>query len=424
MQVTIEPGNISGTISAPPSKSMTQRAYAAALLHKGKTIIHNAGRSEDEAAALGVIQQLGAKVVNQANNSIEIISDGVNPNASEINCGESGLAARLFTPIAALSDKTIQINGRGSLLQRPMEGFGEVLPALNASLKDFNGCVPFAVQGPMLATNITVDGKGGSQFLSGLLFALSSCATEPVIITVTELKSKPYIDMTLGMLAKFGKVIRHNDHKEFYIDPAQFVHKETVEINIEGDWSGAAYFLVAGSIAGDVTVRNLDVSSSQADRVVLDVLRSAGAGVTINEDSICVKKAQLNGFEFDATHCPDLFPVLAILAACCEGESYIGGVHRLFHKESNRAESISEMLQNFDVPFSLEDDVFCITGVRKLQGTVIDTYGDHRIVMAAAVGALRAGSRVDIHGAEAVKKSYPGFFEDLILLGGRCKLAT
>ena len=419
MQATIEPGNINGAIAAPSSKSMTQRAYAAALLHKGKSIIHHAGNSEDEKAALNVIQQLGVDVTH-LESVLHLTSSGVNPVGNSINCGESGLCARLFTPIAALSDKAIKIEGQGSLLQRPMDGFREILPALHVELNDFNGYVPFTIQGPMRATDITLDAAGGSQLLSGLLFALSSCATVPITVTVKELKSKPYIDMTLDMLAHFGKILSHNDYQEFYIDPARFVHKETIEVSIEADWSSAAYFLVAGAIAGDITIRNLNINSAQADKAILDVLQNAGAAVTIDGNSVSVKKSRLKAFEFDATHCPDLFPVLAILAACCEGESYIAGVHRLFHKESNRAESISEMLQNFDIPFSMEDDSFCITGVKKLQGTVIDAYGDHRIVMAAAVAALRAGTRVDINGAEAVKKSYPAFFEDLILCGGKC----
>jgi 3-phosphoshikimate 1-carboxyvinyltransferase len=149
----------------------------------------------------------------------------------------------------------------------------------------------------------------------------------------------------------------------------------------------------------------------------------AGAGIEQGENSVTVKKAQLKGFELDATHSPDLFPILAILAACCQGESYINGIHRLHHKESNRVESIAEMLQNFDVPFSLEGDSFCITGVKKLQGTVIDSYSDHRIVMAAAIGALRANGPVDILEAESVNKSYPGFFSSLSLCGINCKEA-
>jgi 3-phosphoshikimate 1-carboxyvinyltransferase len=431
MKVRVEPGNISGIIAAPPSKSMTQRAYAAALLHRGKTIIHNAGRSDDENAALQIIQQLGANVILHTDvphlqgvaHLTEIESNGINPISGAINCGESGLAARLFTPIAALSAKEILIKGRGSLLQRPMGGFAEVLPALNIDLSGFNGFVPFSIKGPLQARSVKVDGTGGSQFLSGLLFALAYVATGPITIEVRGLKSIPYIDLTLEVLAHFGKPVTHDDHTMFYIDPAFFINKGTVEMKIEADWSSAAFLLVAGAIAGNISVQNLQVNSTQADRAILDILKDIGAEISMDNDSISVKRSPLQAFEFDATHCPDLFPVLSVLAACCDGESYVKGVHRLFHKESNRAESISEMLQDFDVPFSLEDDMLCITGVKKLQGTIINSYNDHRIVMAAAVGALRANGPVDILQTDAVNKSYPGFFNDLILCGGRCILA-
>ncbi len=420
MEVRIEPGNVDGVVSAPPSKSATQRVLAAALLHKGRTIIHNAGHSEDEAAALRIIEQLGANVSVQDDGSIEVVSVGVSPKVGKINCGQSGLAARLFTPIAALSDQEIIIEGTGSLMKRPMSGVGQVLQLLHTSLHDFNGFLPITVKGPLQPESIKVDGRDGSQLVSGLLFAMSAAADKPITIEVDGLKSKPYADLSLEILATFGKPVTHDDHSVFYIDPSFFVRRETIEIDIEPDWSSAAYLLVAGALAGSVCVKNLRHGSTQADRAILDVLRNTGAGITIDEDSICVKKAPLQCFEFDATHCPDLFPILAILAACCKGESYIRGVHRLFHKESNRAESISEMLQDFDVPYSIEDDTLCITGVRKLQGTVINAYNDHRIVMAAAVGALRANGPVDIPGADAADKSYPGFFADLILCGGKC----
>jgi len=424
MQATIEPGYISGTVAAPPSKSVTQRAFAGALLHKGKTVIHNPGRSQDDLAALGIIEALGATIVIQTGDVMEITSNGINPVASEINCHESGLCARLFTPIAALAGQPVTIKGAGNLLHRPMHGFSEVLPLLGVSIEGFNGFLPCTLQGPLQARYLSIDAESGSQFLSGLLFALSSCAREPIAISVSGLKSKPYIDLTLDMLKCFGIPVSHHDHKEFYIDPALFVHTPTVTINVEADWSSAAFLLVAGAIGGSIAIRNLNTASAQADRAILDVLQQAGANVTINADSISVTKSRLRAFEFDATHSPDLFPVLAVLAACCDGESEIKGLHRLFHKESNRAESISEMLENFGVSFSLGDDSLFITGARKLQGTVIDSYNDHRIVMAAAIAALRANSPVDIIHADAVNKSYPGFFHNLLSCGVKCNLLT
>ena len=423
MKVVIEQGSISGNVTAPPSKSMTQRAYAAALLHKGTSIINNPGHSDDEESALQVIRQLGAKIVSQTDTRIEITSNGVSPVSDTINCGESGLSARLFTPIAAISRQPISIEGTGTLLSRPMDGFLQVLKELNVALIGFNGYIPFTIRGPLQAKSFTVNASEGSQFLSGLLFAVSSCAKERVTIEVAGLESKPYIDLTLAVLTHFGKPITHKDYREFYIDPALFIQQDTVEINIEADWSSAAYLLVAGAIAGSITVQHLNITSRQADKAILDVLSNAGAGLIIDNSSITVNRSYLRAFDFDATHCPDLFPVLAILAACCSGESSMLGVHRLFHKESNRVESITEMLQDFAVPWSVEDDKLFITGVPHLHGTVIDSYHDHRIVMAAAVGALRAKGPVEISFAESVNKSYPGFFKDLILCGGNCILS-
>ncbi len=423
MQATINAGNISGIVTAPSSKSITQRAFAAALLHTGKTIVHHAGASDDEMAALNIIRLLGAAIVTQTTDTIEITSAGVHPVSDHISCGESGLSARLFTPIAALSSRAITMQGEGSLLHRPMFGFPEVLSSLGVLVSNFKGYLPVTISGPLQASPIKINVENGSQFLSGLLFAYSSCAKEPVAIEVTGLKSLPYIDLTLDVLRRFGKPITHENYRLFHIAPSLFTYPDTVTINIEGDWSSAAYFLVAGAIAGSVTVRNLNMDSKQADSAILHVLRDAGAKVVTVDNAVSVTRARMHAFEIDATHCPDLFPALAILAACCDGESYIGGVHRLFHKESNRAESISEMLENFGVPFSLEGDSLCITGVRKLQGTVIDPYHDHRIVMAAAIGALRAGGPVDITHAVSVNKSYPGFFADLASCGISCKLS-
>ena len=420
MRAIIQPGKISGSITAPASKSMTQRAYAAALLHNGKTIIHFAGNSEDEKAALGIVQALGARIISPENNTIEISSTGVQPLEPAIDCGESGLCARLFIPIAAHSPTPVTITGRGSLLARKMTGVKELLDTLGTEYVNFTGFLPITVTGNLHAAEIHIDASDGSQLLSGLLFALCYAAKEPITIYVKNLASKPYIDMTIDVLRRFGKAVANHNYTKFVIYPALFVPMETVEINIEGDWSGAANLLVAGAVAGEITVSNLQPDSSQADKAILSVLKSAGATIAIEPEVVHVKTARLSAFNFDATDCPDLFPPLAILASCCNGDSSIKGVHRLFNKESNRAESITEMLMNFDVPFSMKGDTLFITGVRKLQGTLIASFNDHRIAMAAAIGGLMAGSRVDILDAEAVNKSYPGFFNDISLCGVQC----
>ncbi len=225
-----------------------------------------------------------------------------------------------------------------------MAEIGRLLPDLNVRLSGFHGHLPFSVHGPMMAKNITVDGGLGSQLLSGLLFSLSHVARVPVTVAVSNLKSIPYIDLTLEVLGHFGKPLTHDNYSVFYVNPSNFTQRDIIELDIEGDWSSSAALLVAGAIAGEVTVQNLELASAQADKVLLDILSCAGAETYATDDTVTVKHSRLEAFECDLTHCPDLFPVLAILAACCDGESHISGVHRLLHKESNRGESITEML--------------------------------------------------------------------------------
>lgn len=422
MRAIITPGAISGQVTAPSSKSMTQRAYAAALLHKGKTIIRNAGNSNDEVAALNAIRSLGAAISEQEH-AITVTSGGIQPSTDIISVHESGLAARLFIPIASLSAHRLTITGSGSLPGRSMAGVREILEALQVTVTDFEDHLPITLQGPAIAGNISVEASGGSQLLSGLLMATSYAATRSVTLTVHNLASKPYIDLTLQVLQHFGRPVRHNNYQEFYIDPATFTDMADITINIEGDWSGAANLLAAGAVAGNINVSNLDIGSKQADRAIYDVLKHTGADIQVNGNNITTLKSQLSRFTFDATHSPDLFPILAIIAAHCNGNSSIKGLHRLYNKESDRVASTTAMLHNFGVPFSIDDDTLYISGVPQLKSAAIDGYNDHRIVMAAAVGALTAAGPVTITDATAVNKSYPAFFKHLSLCGANCTLS-
>lgn len=420
MQATIKPGFLAGTLSVPASKSMMQRACAGALLHRGRTIIHNPGRSEDDLAALHIVQQLGGRVVEQSATRIVIESSGMIPEASAIYCGESGLSARLFTPIASLCNQQILIDGHGSLLRRPMQIFQDVLPQLGVTMIEFHGHLPFAVRGPLSPLNISVDGSVSSQFLSGLLFAYCAAATQPVVITVHNLKSKPYIDLTLQVLAAFGWVVTHDGYRIFFIDPALFDVKSDVEINIEGDWSSAAYWLVGAALNGSVSLLHHPLNSFQADRKIIELLKDAGCEVVIEASSISVKQTTLSAFDADLNDAPDLFPIVAILAACSHGTTVLRGLHRLQHKESDRKHSTVEMLQRFGVHCRVDHDALLIDGPTKLNATTIHGYHDHRIVMAAAIGALSAEGNSIITSAEAVAKSYPNFFEHLASLGIQC----
>jgi len=425
VKVTIHPSQLKGAVQAPASKSSMQRACAAALLRKGETIIINPGYSNDDKAALDIIQQLGAKATLE-NGEWKMESGGVQPVAREINCGESGLSIRMFTPLAALSDKEITINGSGSLLSRPMDFFDEILPKLGVRVKSSNGKLPMIVQGPLKPKNIEVDGSLSSQFLTGLLMAYAAAGAKDVSIKVNNLKSKPYIALTLDVMKQFGlPLLENKDFKEFIFknEPPvnQFIN-QPVNYIVESDWSGGAFLLVAGAIAGPITVRGLDLTSAQADKAIIEAMMAANAGIAIDAKGITVHPSEMSGFNFDATDCPDLFPPLVALAAYCQGITTLKGVSRLIHKESNRAITLQDEFDKMGVLIELDDDRMIIHGTGKVKGADVYTHYDHRIAMACAVAGLKADSETVIDEAQAIKKSYPDFYEDLKKLGADVSL--
>jgi len=415
--VKIQPGKISGNIDAPTSKSSMQRACAAALLNNGKTIIGNPGRSNDDLAALGVIDNLGAKVLQQSTNELVIESEGVKPVSREMNCGESGLGIRMFAPIAALSDQEIIINGTGSLLSRPMDFFDEIFPKLGIEIESNHGKLPIKIKGPLKPVDITIDGSLSSQFLTGLLMSYGKAATKPVIITVNNLKSKPYIDLTLQVMQEFGYSVINHQYESFEIHPVNVPSHQPKNYLVEGDWSGAAFLLVAGAIAGEITIKGLNVFSSQADKAILRALTMSEAVVSIAEDQIVIGPGKLKAFHFDATDCPDLFPPLVALASFCEGTTVIEGVSRLAHKESNRGLTLHEEFGKMGIEITLQDDLMLVKGGTGLKAATVHSHHDHRIAMACAVAALRAEGETTIEEAEAINKSYPTFYSDLKNLG-------
>ena len=417
MIVKIQPGKISGNIDAPTSKSSMQRACAAALLNNGKTIIGNPGRSNDDLAALGVIDNLGAKVLQQSTNELVIESEGVKPVSREMNCGESGLGIRMFAPIAALSNQEIIINGTGSLLSRPMDFFDEIFPKLGIEIESNHGKLPIKIKGPLKPVDITIDGSLSSQFLTGLLMAYGKAATKPVIITVNNLKSKPYIDLTLQVMQEFGYSVINHQYESFEIHPVNVPSHQPKNYLVEGDWSGAAFLLVAGAIAGQIAIKGLNVFSSQADKAILRALTMSEAVVSIAEDQIVIGPGKLKAFHFDATDCPDLFPPLVALASFCEGTTVIEGVSRLAHKESNRGLTLQEEFGKMGIEITLQDDLMLVKGGTGLKAATVYSHHDHRIAMACAVAALRAEGETTIEEAEAINKSYPTFYSDLKNLG-------
>ncbi len=456
MVVKIKPSIISGEIIAPASKSSMQRACALALLADSETTLLNPGKSNDDLAALDIIQKLGAVVYQNADDNILVkgmkFKDSKAPSHPErsrrteggggfvLNCGESGLGIRMFAPIVALSSEEITITGTGSLLKRPMHFFDEIFPKLGISIQSNHGYLPIKIKGPLQPADITIDGSLSSQFLTGLLIAFAKAATKPATITVVNLKSKPYIDLTLKVMKDFGYEVENNNYERFVVNPFfDGVYPDNVgtqdlqntpsaslrTYTVEADWSGAAFLLVAGAIAGKITVSGLDVFSTQADKEILKALMDCGTNISIEENKISINsplKAGGKPFHFNATDCPDLFPPLVALAAYCNGTSVIEGVSRLAHKESNRAITLQEEFLKMGIEITLQDDLMMIKGGEGLKGTKVFSHHDHRIAMACAVAALKAIGETIIEDAEAINKSYPGFFDDLKLLNADVSL--
>ena len=407
MNKTINPAQIAGEVRLPCSKSYAQRALAASLLCEGETTLSNIELCDDTRYAMDVITGLGAQI-RQTDNTEYTIKGGLNPIADTINTGESGLATRLFTPIAALYDKSITITGKGTMMRRPIGMKIDPLRNLGVQVAT-DGYLPITVKGPLTGGETTVDAHVSSQFLTGLLMSLP-LAQQDTILQVEQPNSLPYLAVTVDLASKFRIRMEHNGFKEFFIPGGQ--HYAPAKLHIEGDWSCAAFMLVAGAIAGEVTARAMNTLSLQADIAIIEALTKAGAVIITTPNEITVRYRELNGFDFDATQRPDLFPILAVLGANCEGTTRIRGVNRLQYKESNRAEAIYTEFSKLGMRVEFDEDIMVIHG-SQLSGGTVDSCSDHRIAMAAAIAALTATGPVTITNAQAVTKSYPRFWEDL-----------
>ena len=431
----------------PASKSFAQRAIVAASLAEGTSILHNYSPCEDCESAIKAISAIGAKVERKdGGTTLEIEGIAYKGNELEIKevaCGESGLLTRLLIPLlSAISSGKCTITGQGTLLRRPLHLASDIMASFGVLLSNVESksekelFVPINIQGKLVPGFADISGNGGSQLISGLLMALPLCDKDSSL-HVNEPKSIPYMYITLDVLRHFGIKLRsemEGDAKlledsnwdgcngiSFKIQGQQ--RYKAAEINLEGDWSAAANFLVAGAIFGKAETHGLEMNSLQADLSIVDVLVEAGASVSsIDEETqvVCSNKAPLEAFDFDLNNAPDLFPITAVLAAFCEGESRIHGTKRLTSKESDRASAIIEMLSKMGVEAGIEGDTLTVYGEslssrllkgRMLKGGDYTSHHDHRMAMALEVASLGAESPIVIDDRACVGKSFPEFFE-------------
>lgn len=407
MKMIIEPGNYQGTISIPSSKSDGQRAVIAAGLAKGTSRIMNFGNSKDEEAALNAMITLGAIVESREGKELLLRGTRNFPPSATLHTGESGLSMRLLTSICAAHSGNYTITGEGSLSQRPMTFFDTYLPLFGATVQTSKGYI--TVQGPMKGTSLSIDGSQSSQYVSGLLMGLPLLPSESRL-EVENLKSTPYLKMTLKTLSSFGIIVEQQAYQHFIVPGNQ--HYLSAEYIVEGDWSSASYWLVASALGQDIVVKGLSLSSLQADKALLDVFITSGCNIQYKEDGIQIDGTNKKAFTFDATDCPDLFPALVSYAAHCEGISVIKGVSRLWHKESNRSQVLKEEFSKLGVQIFIDQDDMHIYGRKFIEGGIVSSHNDHRIAMCLAVAGMFASSPVEIDGSEAVEKSYRNFWED------------
>lgn len=408
----IKPSEINGSVKAPPSKSAMIRAVAAALLADGVSVIVNPSFCDDAMAAISIARALGAVCLQGKDRVLINGSDGLKriPGPPEfIDCNESGLCMRMFPPIASLAGRDCILGGRGSLKKRPV-GMVESLSDFGVTCVTRQGYPPVSIKGRLRGAGADLDGSTSSQFLTGLLMALPLCG-ENSLVRAHDLASRPYIGMTVEMAERFGVSIDHEEGMTlFHIGGGQ--RYQATHVEIEGDWSGASFLLVAGAISGSVSVGGLDTGSGQADRAILSALDAAGAVCRTGKGRVTVKKNDLKPFEFDASDCPDLVPPLVALAAHCDGKSTIRGTKRLRHKESDRTGVLALQFGLMGVTVNAGTDTIEIHGRRPTRA-VVNSHGDHRIAMACAVAALAGTGEVTITDPACVTKSYTSFFEDL-----------
>ncbi len=396
-------------IIAPSSKSVLQRVLFLSLLSETKIKLKNVTWCDDTIAVKKILLNLNVSITEQKNTLI-INSTGFKIDKNNFNVGESGLAVRIFSVFFALFDKKITLTGEGTLKKRNLSQIKEVLSDLSVKVKDNNGYLPLEINGKIIPKDIEIENLESSQILSGLLMVLPK-SDKQIIIKVKNLQSKPYIDLSIKILKNFGIDIKNIDYKKFII-PANQKYISPKKYNIEGDWSGAAFFCVLGAVYKQITIDNLDINSNQADKKIINVLELAGANVVVNTNKIKISPNKLSAFDFDASDSPDLFPPLVCLAVFCNGTSTIKGVKRLFNKESNRATVLQNELKKININIKINDD-YMFVGKSNIKQGEINSYNDHRIVMTAAILSVMANKKISIKNKECVNKSYPEFFNDL-----------
>lgn len=410
-----------GTVSAPPSKSYTHRAMVLGALTGSQFTLFNPLMSEDTKATLDALYALGTEF-RSTSKGVHIHCEKLRHSPGVIDAHNSGTTIRLMAGIASLLPDTTTLTGDESLVRRPMGPLVDALTQLGARCTFLGspGRPPLRIAGPITGPAAEISGDVSSQFVSSLLIACTQKSSDTEIAVRGQLRSRPYVDITLEMLKDFGAEVEESP-KGFRVKGGQRLSRESYIV--PGDYSSASFPLVAGAVTGgDVTVKGLDQTSPQGDKAIIDHLRAFGAKVSVTGGSVRVCGGRLRGTEIDVRHTPDLFPVLAVVGAVADGKTVLKGGESLRDKESDRIATTTAFLHDMGARIVPKDDGCEIVGVGKLHGARIQTHGDHRILMAAAVAALVSASETWIDDDDSYNVSYPGFLRDMHQLG--CRLVV
>ena len=416
------PSKLKGKVNIPPSKSMAHRSVICAALGNGISKIYNIDLSDDIIATINAMRALGA-VINETNGYLEV--KGINYDGLKltrdyervIDCNESGSTLRFIVPIALAFEGISRFVGRGNLGKRPLNTYYEIFDKQGIEYNYSNEVLDLVVKGILKSGEFKIKGNISSQFITGLLFALPLLNGDSKIIITTELESKGYLDLTLKALNDFGIKIINNEYKEFIIKGNQ--QYKSRDYRVEGDYSQGAFFLCADALGHDIEVSDLKVDSLQGDKEVIDILRKMGGIIKLEDDNIKIKCNRLKATEIDASQCPDIIPVISLVATLAKGKTKIINAGRLRIKECDRLHAICEELNKLGAKIEEGSDYLLIEGVHELQGGVeVWSHKDHRIAMTLAIAASICKEPVIIKDYECVSKSYPLFFEDYKDVGG------
>ncbi|MFA5561939.1 MAG: 3-phosphoshikimate 1-carboxyvinyltransferase [Eubacteriales bacterium] len=418
MTVTITPQALSGTVAAIPSKSVVHRLLIGAALGDREVFLPCLVQSRDMTATAGALASLGAGMVATAD-GFSVTPLGQWQSGAVLDCDESGSTYRFLVPTACTSGQSVTFRLAGRLPDRPMDPLWAVLESHGIRVRG-KGTPEVSLSGRLTAGRYELAGDVSSQFVSGLLFALPLLSGDSEVVLTSPAQSAGYMEMTRRVLEAFS-VQTLPTRAGFHVPGGQRYHTPPT-LSTEGDWSGAAFWLCAAAARGQgITVTGLARDSVQGDRAVCELLSRFGAEVTQTAETVTVRPGRLRAIRIDAADIPDLVPALAVAAAAAEGCTVIDHADRLCHKESDRAHTVCRTLCALGGLAESDGHTMTITGTGSLTGGQADSFGDHRIAMMAAAASVLCREAVTVTGAEAVDKSYPGFFADFVGLHGQLR---